>query len=237
MVNVIIAHKDYNEYLIDAIKSCENQTIEVKYTIIDDNSKIKPDLNGFTKIDHPNLDIYENNGNKIILLHKDSGPSYARNIGIISSWDFDYFMILDADDYMLPNKCERLLNEITKDDNIGVCYADYFILDVATGLKKMEFKFPFDKKHLESECIVHSGSLISKKALQKVATKDGFYDTNIRVAEDYDLWLRISDAMMINHVPEFLTIVRNHIKNSTFSNSQEYWNKCLNYIRQKRLNK
>lgn len=233
-INVIIAHKNYNEYLLDAIKSCEAQTIKVNYTVIDDNSNIKPDLDGFTLVSDNIHKIYEKDGNKIILLSKDSGPSIARNVGISESWDYDYFMVLDADDYMMPDKCEKLLNEMKTDDRIGVCYGDYYILDVDTGLKKMEFKIPFKQNYLDQMCIVHSGSLISKEALKSIVNNSGFYDPNIRVCEDYDLWLRISDFMIIKHIPEFLTVVRNHKQNSTFSNTQDYWNKCLNYIRQKR---
>jgi len=43
MVTVIIAHKNYNEYLKAAIKSCINQTIAVNYVVIDDGSDTPPD--------------------------------------------------------------------------------------------------------------------------------------------------------------------------------------------------
>lgn len=238
-VNVIIANKDYNNEVGYAILSCKNQTIAVNYTLIDDGSDNKPELPPeFNQVVHrQGYDIFaDSNGNRCIFLHNNVGPSLARNIGIAETFnDFDYFQILDADDEMLPNKVERLLAAIKANpDEIGVAYGDYYICD-ETGLMKMEFKRPFSRTRLERECIVHSGALISKKALQLAHEDGNFYDPVMRVAEDYDLWMRISEKMMIVHVPEFLTLVGNHSRNSSNTVNTGVWNQCLNRLHQKRL--
>jgi cellulose synthase/poly-beta-1,6-N-acetylglucosamine synthase-like glycosyltransferase len=231
-VNVIIAQKDYTHFLPDAIESCLKQTIPVKYTIIDDGSFNKPIIPTSFKKAGNGLYI-DDNDNKMVFLTENYGPSTARNVGIgLNIQNYDYFMILDADDMMLPNKTEVLLREF-EDKKVGVAYGDYFIKSDRNT--KMEFKKPFDRLLLERECIVHSGSLIKKEALIAVAEDGNFYDPNLRVAEDYDLWLRISEKMLIRHVPEFLSIVRSHNQDSSNSVKQEIWNQCLQIVHQKRL--
>jgi glycosyltransferase involved in cell wall biosynthesis len=239
-VNVIIANKDYTQYLYHAIKSCHDQTIKVNFTVIDDGSTNRPLVTSdfeYEHLDTRQYKLYKNkNGDRFIFLDSSVGPSLARNIAMSEAFnDTDYFMILDADDMMLPKKVEKLLAAIEENpEEIGVAYGDYYIQD-ENGLMKMEFKRPFSRDRLERECIVHSGALINKKALILTHENNHFYDPQMRVAEDYDLWMRISEHMMIKHVPEFLSIVRNHKRNSSNTVDQGVWNQCLNRLHQKRL--
>lgn len=236
-INVIIANKDYTKFLPDAVLSCLKQTFKVNFTIIDDGSIDKPEVPpNYKHIEGRNYDLFKNDeGNRYIFLKESVGPSLSRNVGIMEAFnDSDYFMILDADDMMLKNKCETLLNVMREDPSIGVAYGDYYILD-ESGLMKMEFKRPYSRRRLERDCIVHSGSLIRKEALIAAREDNNFYDPSMRVAEDYDLWLRISEKMMIKHVPEFLSIVRNHRNNSSNSVDHGIWNQCLNRLHAKRL--
>ena len=75
------------------------------------------------------------------------------------------------------------------------------------------------------ECIVHSGALISKDALNSVLEETGYYDEKMRTCEDYDLWMRISEKYIIAHVPKSLTKVRVTGDNSSFIVNQEVWQK------------
>jgi glycosyltransferase involved in cell wall biosynthesis len=232
-IMVIIAHKDYNDYLDNAIESCKKQTIPVNFTVIDDCSKTPPNPPDWPLIKEDEFyKVYSQDGNFYIYLNQSVGPSEARNIGIKESWDnISYFQILDADDEMLPQKCETLLKNF--DNNTGVVYADYFI--ESNGIRKMEFKIPYSKQELFQHCIVHSGSMVSKKALSSVYENNSFYDPTLRTCEDYDLWLRISDKFTIKHVPEFLTIVKEHSFNATNSVPSETWQSNIRRVKQKVL--
>jgi len=100
------------------------------------------------------------------------------------------------------------------------------------GYITKEFKRPFDINLLYKECIVHSGALISNKALQKVKTKYGYYDERFRVCEDYQLWLKICQLYMIFHVPKILTTVNDHSNNSTNTVSKESWQEHWSKLRE-----
>ena len=234
-ITAIIAHRNYNEYLQDAINSCLNQTIPIKYVVIDDLSDVKPEPpTNATKTEKEYYTLFETEFCKYLYLRKNYKQAMARNFGIYESWnDSDYFLVQDADDISLPNKCEELLKEMYND--VGVVYGDYYILDVDTGLMKMEYKYPYNFNVLQRECIVHSNALISKEALACTAENGFFFDPNLTPIEDYELWIRISEKMNIRHVPKFLSIVRNHKNNSTYSTTEERRIKCLNILHQKRL--
>lgn len=77
---------------------------------------------------------------------------------------------------------------------------------------------------------MHAGALISKEALLKTVEPTGFYDVNLRCAEDYDLWLRIAEHFVIVHVPKSLSLVRNHSENSTNSVKKEIWERCWQIV-------
>jgi glycosyltransferase involved in cell wall biosynthesis len=152
-----------------------------------------------------------------IRLNKQGGPSIARNIGISYTIEnSDFYMVLDADDIMQPNKVYRCVEEAMKLPGIiGIVYGDYTTLNVENGIERIEYKADFDIEKLYSECIIHSGSLVSKEALMFAQDQYGFYDQRMRVAEDYDLWLRITRKYSAVHIPESLTTVRVTPKNST----------------------
>jgi glycosyltransferase involved in cell wall biosynthesis len=230
-VSVICCHKDYKKYLPYAVESFEDQTYKnCRLCVIDDGSSMNINEVSSLVFKRGEIEFTESLGeytvvsgpNKILIyLSKNLGPSEARNIGIKYLWDTsDAFLILDADDQMFENKVEVFVNEMKKDwDNIGVVYSDYMIVDEETNVVKMEYKKPYDKTLLNTECIVHSGALINKIALDKC----GLYDSTLRTCEDFNLWLRISKKFIIKHIAEFLTIVLNHKNNSTYSVSTEVW--------------
>jgi hypothetical protein len=51
----------------------------------------------------------------------------------------------------------------------------------------------------------------------------GYYDRTMRVCEDYDLWMRISERFLILHIPESLTLVRVTGENSSSTVQKDIW--------------
>ena len=135
---------------------------------------------------------------------------------------------------MYEDKISECINVFVKGgEAIGVVYADYDTLHTSTGKIIREYKEPFSRKRLIQECIVHSGSLISKQALEMVLEDTGYYDNTMRTCEDYDLWMRISENFIIAHVPKSLTRVRVTGDNSSFIVNQEVWQKNWTRVMQK----
>lgn len=225
LVTFVIANHNYGEYINSCIISALNQTHKnILVAVVDDASTddSREKIEKFTKLDGRVLPIFN---------EKCVGAAEARNIAIRSKyiWDkSDYFQILDSDDECYPNKVEVLLQKALMSPMIGGVYADYNIENIETGNILREYKEPYSYQDLLKRCIVHSGSLISKAALQKIAWQEDevcFYDKNLHgpadtefrgSCEDYYLNLCIASAgFMFCHVPKALTLVRVHDRNAS----------------------
>lgn len=247
-VTIIIAHQNYQEYLPECLQSAKKQTVRCRIVLVDDGSDNQEATRQcanehlFTKepetyLVTENSEVVTDGTHFAIYLGDKNGPSYARNRAIeLTLEDTDYYLILDADDTIKPQKVKLLLETLESFTSLGVAYADYYLYNVHTGLTKKEYKEPYALFSLYQHCIVHSGSLIKKEALlfaRNIDPNEQFFDERLRCAEDYDLWLRIAKKYVFAHVPELLTIVKVHNKNSTESVSKDIWNQCLSLVRQK----
>lgn len=158
------------------------------------------------------------------------GPSAARNVAIKCVADgADWFQILDADDELYPHKIRTLVEATQPDpENVGFVYGDYDNVDEADVAIRV-FKEPFSRERLLHECVPHSGSLVSRKWLDVV----GGFDEQLRCAEDFDLWLRLSERSEGRSVAESLTKVRVGSHNSTATVPSETWQRCWQRVAQK----
>ena len=252
VVTILIANYNDEEYLDRAIESAVNQDYPgpLNICIVDDGSTDGSWGIIETYIKNPAKDTTEANldvtfsqysggrfGNTKIcaIKNKNSGPSEARNVGIRYMIEkTDVFAILDSDDEMYEDKVSECIKIFERGGSaIGVVYGDYDTVHTATGKIIREFKEPYSRKRLTQECIVHSGSLISKEALEEILEETGYYDKTMRTCEDYDLWMRISEKFIIAHVPKALTRVRVTGDNSSFIINQEVWQKNWMRVMQK----
>lgn len=238
-VTFIIANYNYGRYLADAIESASKQDYpknKLRINFIDDCSTddsrevLKTKFLQDAKVSTYNgIEVLTSEVNgvelNVFLLPENKKQAYARNVGIrYSLADSDMFAILDADDINYKNKIARLSIEWSLLPHfVGAVYADYHTVNVDTQLMQYDYKKPYDKQLLHRECIVHSGSLISKKALLDCEENGWFFDPSLPPCEDYDMWLRISDKYMIIHVAEPLSLVRIHKLNCTFTISNDRW--------------
>jgi glycosyltransferase involved in cell wall biosynthesis len=245
-VTFLIAHHNYQEYLGKCIESALAQTYpNIKICIIDDCSNDRQSVEDIVeKFDKPcscteDKNFVINSGWKIVTIYitdHPRGPSYTRNRGIEHMWnDTDIFAVLDADDENYPTKIEKCVKPfIQYPTEVGVVYADHFTFNTTTELGRVEYREPFDVYRLNQECIVHSGSLISKLALEHTKEVAGYYDETMRTCEDYDLWMRIAEKFMIVHIAEPLSFVRVQPKNSTDTVAKQIWNANYQRVFQKR---
>ena len=251
-VTILIANYNDEDYLDIAIESAVNQDYPgpLNICIIDDGSTDGSWGIIETYIKNPAKDTTENDlditfsqysggrfGNTKVyaIKNENSGPSEARNVGIRYMMDkTEIFAILDSDDEMYENKITECLPVFERGEGmVGVVYADYDTLHINTGKVIREYKEPFSRNRLTQECIVHSGSLISKEALEEILEETGYYDNTMRTCEDYDLWMRISEKFIIAHVPKALTRVRVTGDNSSFIVNQETWQKNWRRVMEK----
>jgi len=202
-VAVVISNYNYGEFVLDAIKSIENQNYEgeIRIYLVDDGStdgswdKITDYLSesnyilGYvqsgeihTPCGKEKIECLEKQGSQFIRI-ENSGASNARNVAIYSAMEWaDVFAILDADDEYKPDKVSRLVEALELDPLIGVAYSDYDIIKTyeKKNYTKEELKESYSREKLVQRCIVHSGALIKKEYIKKVILNNGeIYKTQL----------------------------------------------------------
>lgn len=157
------------------------------------------------------------------------GPSFARNRGMEfgSALGGSFYALLDSDDVYGQGKISKSV-EALSDPAVGAAYSDYDTLR-PDGLRVREFKEPFSRERLVRECIVNCDSVVSAEAMKAV----GGFDESMRVAEDYDLWVRMSERFMIVHLPESLVTIRVGGHSSSSTVGKEVWERCWRRVMEK----
>ena len=174
---------------------------------------------------------------RMTVLSNDSpqGPSAARNRAFrhVLSDDNDetcFFSMLDSDDKYDPRKVELSVKKIMEDPySIGLVYGDVKIVNWDSGSICHELREPYDRQVLEQHCMVSNTPLISTLALKTV----GLYDEEMRTAEDWDLWLRITEKFLAVHVPEAISFYSVTGNNASDTVSKDIWNENWQKIRER----
>lgn len=191
-ISVIIP--TYNRYTLlkRAILSVYSQSyLATEIIVIDDCST--DDTKQITQ-DFPNIKYFH---------QVNKGVSSARNLGIKKA-SYDWIAFLDSDDEWCEDKLLKQINYHKKNRNILMTYTDEeWIRDG----KKVKIPKKFKKigkdvlKENLSYCnIAPSSVLIHKKLFDNY----GLFDEDLKVCEDYDLWLRISMSEKIGLLDEKL---------------------------------
>jgi len=194
-VDVIIPVYNNSRYLEDALASCMLQTYKTfKVFVVDDNSTedIESVINKFKNV----IDI------TYIKNDENFGPSKSRNIGI-SMGKGELVSFLDSDDVWDENKLSRSVNIFYIDKSVGMTCGNYRIWvnrrKVMSPFYKKSIKVDFDA--LKKVNFVASGSVtVRRKVLEDV----GLFNENYKIAEDYDLWIRISKKYKIHYIDKVL---------------------------------
>ena len=192
LVSVIIPVYNRNELLQRAINSVLKQTYrQFELLIIDDGSSIDISIPKDPRVYY----IYQQ--------HK--GVSSARNLGIILS-SGDFIAFLDSDDEWYRKKLAICIDHFKAHPECNILHTNekwikngHFINE-----KKKHKKTGGDifKRSLDL-CLVSPSTVIMRGSVFK---KYGLFRTDLPVAEDYDLWLRIAAREQFCYIDRRLTI-------------------------------
>jgi len=235
MVKISILLPVYNDenYITDAISSVLNNSFrDFELVIINDGSN-----------DMTLEKIHEFNDSRIKLFNKpNTGLIDSLNYGI-DKCQSDIIMRMDGDDVIHPKKIQIQLKEFLKSDFILLGTFGVVINNSNTVVSKVKLPLThneiieFQLKMLPS--IIHASIMVYKEALLSV----GKYDPKIEVAEDYDLFLRLSKIGKVGNINSFLYSIRKNQDNVSFTrNSEQLMNTMiarsyfLEYNTEKKMN-
>jgi len=198
LVSVIIPTYNRKNWVKEAVGSVLSQTYpNYELIIVDDGS-----TDNTCRVLFP----FKSRIKKYIF-QQNSGPSAARNKGIEVSCG-EWITFLDSDDLWKPEKLAKQIEVLQKESQFKVCYTDEIWIRngrVVNPCKKHKKYSGWIYPYCLPLCIISPSSvIIHHSVLEDV----GFFDTNLPVAEDYDLWLRISSRYPIKLIPEKLIVKR-----------------------------
>lgn len=207
-VSVVIATYNCGQYIEKAIVSVLKQSFDNFEIIVVDDGSTDSTRNILDKYADKILYFYQHN----------SGVSVARNNGIKHAKG-EIIAFLDGDDEWEPNKLEIQLREILKDDKIGAvgCHITY-INEKGEQIGFFERKNYLSHEGLVNDLFLHnvivgsgSGILLRRSCLEQI----GGFNVDLEVAEDWELWLRISRFFKIRFVEKRL--VRYRVRSTSLS--------------------
>jgi glycosyltransferase involved in cell wall biosynthesis len=202
-VSVIIPTYNRPKWLPEAIDSVLNQTYhDIEIIVVNDGS-----TDDTEKVLEPYMD-------KIRYIYKENGgpsPSSAVNAGIAAAKG-EYIARLDDDDLFLPEKTELQVKMFEENPDLGLVTSHHYVID-ADGkilyLKEVE-DFPehgIFYRMLQYCLFAQPTVMVRKECYDRV----GLY--RYILAEDYDMWLRISRFYPAGVVNKPLAMYRRHGSN------------------------
>lgn len=143
----------------------------------------------------------------LLQLEKNRGIAGALNHGLrrILAEGFDYIARLDAGDTAAPERFARQVEFLETNPGCAVVSSFVDFVD-ANQVPLFRFRAPCEHSRIMqrlrlNNCLVHSGSMIRADALREV----GLYREDMRVTEDYELFLRLAHRYTLAVIPDVLT--------------------------------
>ncbi len=192
------------EYLKIAIESILNQThSNLELIIVDDCSQTDIFADVVSQYKDDRIHFIRNDK------HIGVGASNARNIGM-SYAHGKYIAVLDSDDYAYPDRLEKQVEYLEKNEEIGI---------LGTKYRQIPGDFVYDKtgsnEYLKAFCLLinppfgHSTVMMRKSVLDETGAQ---YEHNV-ICDDYRMWLDMMDKTYFANLNETLVDYRYHEEN------------------------
>lgn len=203
LVTVYITSYNYERFIKTAIESLLNQTFQdFECIIIDDGS-----TDNSKKI----IETYSNHPKVKIIFQQNKGLNVTNNIALRVAQG-RYIMRLDADDYLDPNALLVMVNTLEKDENLGLVFPDYYMVDVDGNILNLEKRHSFSNDVTLLDQPAHGAvTMIRRKFLLQL----GGYDEQFKCQDGYELWIKFTAKFKVTNINTPLFYYRQHGTNLT----------------------
>ncbi len=204
---LLTIYKEPKEWIKESIESILNQTFECfELFLINDNPN--------STINKQIIVEYEMRDSRVrgIFNEKNVGLPASLNKGIFLAKG-KYIARMDADDISLPERFEKQIYFLENHPEVGICGTYAKIISDTSKNGKPLINHETDaeiKSALLFYCPFVHPSVMGRTSI----FRDNLYDTNCRIAQDFELWLRIANKTKFYNIPEFLLNYRIHNKQS-----------------------
>jgi glycosyltransferase involved in cell wall biosynthesis len=222
-LSIVIPVYNGASFIAETVKACLHQTYrDFEVIVVNDGSK-----------DGTEAELAQFGDTIRVISIPNGGVSNARNVGVRASLG-QYVAFLDADDIWYPDKLERHLGAMLKYPEVGFSCSNYRVryqsvdatvhFDQFKGDPQLTFDRPIDgdtvfQVLIRCNFVGTCSNVIARRDLLEAA---GLFDTTLRQAEDYDLWLRCALRSPFLVLSDILLVKVTHDTNLT-NNLVETW--------------
>jgi hypothetical protein len=221
-ISVLMSVYNGAAFLREAVDSILSQTFsDFEFIIVDDGSTDQtPDI----------LDSYSDP--RIVRIKNETNigmtNSLVRALGITRG---AFIARQDADDISISTRLERQLIEISSRPELATISSDYQTID-DTGDPTGIIYSPKGPQNIRetlfyTNCVCHGSILMRRDKLMAV----GSYNPACEPAEDYELWLRLSERYAIDCIPEVLYRLRVYPASTATGLRRPEMRRTMNQIR------
>lgn len=193
-VDVVIPNYNYGRYLRACAESVLSQDIEELRLLIVDNASTDESITVARELAASDRRV------ELLLRTANAGPHASFNDGI--EWaKADYFLILFADDFLVPRALRRAVSVLERNPSVAFTYGrdvpiqgDEAVPAIATQSLEVPYRLESGHAFIERFCRLGvfqlpGASLIVRTSAQKMA---GHYLEALPHSDDYHLWLRLA---------------------------------------------
>ena len=213
--------RDGELFIKEAVSSILNQTYTNFILLIVDNASTDKTRSIIKDFKDPRIQLVE--------LSNDIGQASALNKGL-SMIKTEFIARMDADDVSYPDRLKKLYDFMVLNKSVSVCGSGYDVIDFRGDLiytrSAVKTNIKIRRSLIYKNPFCHPSVIFRKKAVEKV----GGY-SNYMYAQDYDLWLRMSEnkKCIFENIPHPLLGYRQN-GSSARGNPIAYFNVSMSYI-------
>jgi glycosyltransferase involved in cell wall biosynthesis len=198
MITAVIPCYNAGKYLGEAVASVRRQTMQVDEIIVVDDCSTDG-----------SIEVARALGTRVLQTESNIGHAAARNIGSEAA-NGELIAWLDADDYWEPNHIEVVTGLLARYSEAAVAFsAVRFVGRLKEGVWRHRGSGAPENMFWSclNRTIVPAMSVVTRRSVLRAA---GGFDPTIRVAPDFDLWLRLSRHHLFVNTPEVTSNYRWH---------------------------
>jgi glycosyltransferase involved in cell wall biosynthesis len=185
-VTVIVPAFNAERYLGEALASIRDQTLkDLEVIVVDDGST------------DDTINVAERFANALplsIVCQSNRGPSAARNTGIRQATG-RFCAFLDADDIMDRELLQAQVKRFQSDPELGLVFTDITTFDEGGIINPSHWNFARkrgDRPVIDRLLLDNFVTTSTVMARRDCILQAGLFPENRRIAEDYELWLRMA---------------------------------------------
>jgi glycosyltransferase involved in cell wall biosynthesis len=201
-VSIIVPVYNGAETITETLESIRSQTYKnLEVMVIDDGSTDRT-----AEVARRFCDVFS------YIYQPNSGQSSTLNRGWLMSRG-RYLSYLSADDILYPNAVDKLVKHLEENPSLSVIYPDYNLIDANSRVMRRINAPDFNARDLVEKIIVQPGPAAFFRREVFESTKGWKHD--LKIAADFDFWLRAQAQGSFVHYPEVLAGLRVHSKSQS----------------------